>query len=157
MPKIVVPPLQTEPSAPHPVLGVALGEYEYSFLGEAGGLSQFGVHIEVLPPGSHSSLHHWHETEDEMIYMLSGEVVLVEETETLMKAGNVACWPAGHPVGHHLENRSTAKASYLTIGTRKTKDVIHYPDHNLISHKDGDARRHTHADGRPFDSGAKHD
>jgi uncharacterized cupin superfamily protein len=92
-----------------------------------------------------------------MIYMLSGEVVLVEETETLMKAGDVACWPAGHPVGHHLENRSTAKASYLTIGTRKTKDVIHYPDHNLISHKDGDARRHTHADGRPFDSGAKHD
>ena len=99
MPKIVVPPLQTEPSAPHPVLGVALGEYEYSVLGEAGGLSQFGVHIEVLPLGPHSSLHHWHETED----------------------------------------------------------VIHYPDHNLISHKDGDARRYTHANGRPFDPGAKHD
>ena len=145
MPKIALPPLQTEPAALHHILG------------EAKGLSQFGVHIEVLPLGPHSSLHHWHETEDEMIYMLAGEVVLVEGTETLLTAGDVACWFTGHPVGHHLENRSTVKASYLTIGKRKTKDVIHYPDHNLISHKDGDARRYTHADGRPFDPGAKHD
>ena len=89
--------------------------------------------------------------------LLAGEVILVEGTETLLTAGDIACWPASHPVGHHLESRSTAKASYLTIGTRKTKDVIHYPDHKLISHKDGDGRRYTHADGRPFDSGAKHD
>ena len=153
MPKTTIPPLQTEPSAMHPALGACLGEYEYSIIGEAGGLSQFGVHIEVLRPGSKSSLHHWHKTEDEMIYMLSGEVILVEEDETLLRTGDAACWPAGVHIGHHLENRSGANASYLTVGTRNKRDVIHYPNHDLITHKDGKNRRYTHSDGRPFRKG----
>ena len=66
MPKFSKPPFETEPAALHPVLGVAMGEYDYSILGDAGGMTQFGVHIEVLKPGSHSSLHHWHETEDDL-------------------------------------------------------------------------------------------
>ena len=83
-----------------------------------------------------------------MVYILSGEVILVEDTETPLRAGEAAAWPAGHPVGHCLENRSDADASYLVIGTRNRSDTFHYPDHDLITHKDGSARRYTHADGR---------
>lgn len=132
----------------HPVLGGGLGPYAYAVLGDAGGLSQFGVHLETLPAGSQSSFRHWHMAEDELVFVLSGQVVLVEETETLLAAGDVAAWPANHPVGHCLQNRSDAPATYLTIGTRKDADVIHYPDHDLITHKNGTARRYTHADGR---------
>ena len=153
MPKTAIPPLQTEASISHPVLGCHLGGYDYSIVGETGGLTQFGVYIEVLHPRSKLPLRHWHKTEDEMIYMLSGEVILVEEDETLLRTGDAACWPAGVPIGHHLENRSGAHASYLTVGTRNKRDVIHYPDHDLITHKDGKNRRHTHRDGRPFRKG----
>ena len=116
-------------------------------LGDAGGLTQFGAFIEELPPGSTSGRRHWHETEDEMILMLAGEVVLVEETETTLRAGDAACWPAGAPVGHRLDNRSDAPARYLVIGTRNQRDVIHYTDHDLITHKDGPARRYQRRDG----------
>jgi uncharacterized cupin superfamily protein len=133
----------------HPVLGGGLGPYAYAVLGDLGGLTQFGVHVEVLPPGSRSSFRHWHETEDEMIVMLEGEVVLIEDTETPLRVGDAAAWPKGAAVAHCLENRSTAEARYLTIGTRNKADVIHYPDHDLIAHKDGAARHFTHADGRP--------
>jgi uncharacterized cupin superfamily protein len=124
--------------------------YDYSIIGEAGGLTQFGVHIEVLRPGSKSSLRHWHETKDEMIYMLSGEVVLIEEAETRLCKGNAACWPAGAATTQCLENRSDADASYLTIGARNQLDTIHYPDHNLITHKNGAARRYSQSDGSPY-------
>lgn len=85
-----------------------------------------------------------------MILMLSGEVVLVEETETPLRAGDVACWPAGHPVGHRLDNRSDAAARYLVIGTRRQTDRIHYTDHDLITEKDGAARRYLHRDGTSY-------
>ena len=150
MPKTVIPELQIEVPKPHPVLECLLGAYDYSIIGETGGLTQFGVHIEVLRPGSKSSLRHWHETEDEMIYMLSGEVVLIEETETRLCKGDAACWPAGAATAHCLENRSDADASYLTIGTRNRLDTIHYPDHNLITHKDGAARRYSQSDGSAY-------
>jgi len=150
MPKTTMPSLQTEVAKPHPVLDCLLGEYDYSVIGEAGGLTQFGVHIEVLRPASKSSLRHWHETEDEMIYMLSGEVVLIEEYETFLHTGDVACWPAGAATAHCLENRSGDDASYLTIGTRNQADTVHYPDHNLITHKDGAARRHCQSEGSPY-------
>ena len=142
-------PLRVEKDSDHPVLGAGLGPFSYRILGDAGGLTQFGAHLETLPPGSRSSFRHWHETEDEMVYILSGEVVLIEAAETPMRPGDVACWPAGHPVGHCLENRSQTDATYLTIGTRAPTDVIHYPDHDLITHKDGPARRYTQADGTP--------
>ena len=133
------------------VLGFCLGEYDYNIIGDAGGLTQFGVQIEVLPPRAKSSLHHWHQTKDEMVYMLSGKVVLLEEDETIWCKGNAACWPAAVPVDHHLENRSGADASYLTVGTPNKQDAIYYPDHDLITHKDGEDRRYTHSDGRPFE------
>jgi uncharacterized cupin superfamily protein len=144
-----MPAWTLETSYSHPVLGGGLGPYSHAVLGDTGGLTQFGVHIEVLPPGSRSSFRHWHEAEDEMIMVLSGEVVLVEDTETTLREGDVAAWPAGHPVGHQLVNRSQSEAHYLTVGTRLTHDVIHYPDHDLVTHKDGAARAYFHTDGSP--------
>lgn len=155
MAKLAPPALTLEDAYAHPILGGGLGPYSHAVLGEAGGLAQFGVHIEVLPPGSRSSFRHWHEAEDEMIYMLAGEVVLIEDNETTLRVGDAACWPAGQPVGHCLENRSGHEARYLTIGTRAARDVIHYPDHDLITHKEGPARRYTHADGRPRTKGER--
>lgn len=130
----------------HPVLGGGLGPYLHCVLGDAGGLSQFGVHLERLPPGSGSSFRHWHETEDEMVLILSGTPTLIENHETQLQPGSVLCWPAGQPVGHRLENRDDAEALYLTIGTRQMQDFIHYPDHDLITRKSGALRQYLHAD-----------
>lgn len=153
MPKLPSPPMVLEAAYHHPIAGGGLGAYSHRVLGDLGGLTQFGCHIEELPPGSQSSHRHWHENEDELVYILSGEVVLVEDTETLLRAGDVAAWPAGHPVGHCLINRSTAPAQYLVVGTRAQTEVIHYSDHDLITHKDGSARRYMHRDGRPYPQG----
>lgn len=149
MPRVALPDWQDEPDPQHPVLGGGNGPYRYRLLSDPGGLTQFGAFIEELPPGSGSSFRHWHEAEDEMIVMLSGHVTLVEDSETPLGPGDVAAWPAGHPVGHRLENRSDAPARYLVIGTRGTRDRIHYPDHDLITEKDGTARRYLHRDGTP--------
>ncbi|NBO21029.1 MAG: cupin domain-containing protein [Rhodobacteraceae bacterium] len=137
----------------HPILGAGPGPYAFQLLSDLGGLTQFGAFIEELPPGSSSGRRHWHEAEDEMILMLQGHVVLVEDDETLMGPGDVAAWPAGHAVGHRLDNRSDAPARYLVIGTRLPADRIHYTDHDLITEKDGPARRYFHRDGRPYPTG----
>jgi uncharacterized cupin superfamily protein len=149
MPKVDIAPEVHEAAWEHPVLGGGLGPYSHRIIGNPGGLTQFGAHLETLPPGSRSSFRHWHESEDEMVYVLSGEVILIEDVETPLRAGEAAAWPAGRPVGHCLENRSAAPATYLVVGTRRTNDIIHYPDHDLITVKDGPARRYLHADGRP--------
>jgi uncharacterized cupin superfamily protein len=144
---------QTARDYRHPILGGGLGDYRYRLLGDPGGLSQFGAHVEELPPGARSSFRHWHEAEDEFVYLLSGHLVLIEDAETPLAPGDCAAWPAGHPVGHCLENRSALPARYLVIGTRRQADIIHYPDHDLITHKDGPLRRYTHADGSPRTTG----
>jgi len=136
----------------HPVLG-GLGPCRHAVLGDPGGLTQIGVHLETLPPGSRSSFRHWHAAEDEMVCLLSGQLVLVEDAETPLGPGDVACWPARHPVGHCLENRGTQDATYLTVGTRVAADTIHYPDHDLITHRDGRTRSHLHGDGTPRNTG----
>lgn len=143
MPKITLGPPTHEADPTHPVLGGGMGPYSYQLVGDTGGLTQFGAHVEVLPPGSRSSFRHWHEAEDEMVFILSGEVMLIEDDEVVLRAGEAACWPAGHPVGHTLENRSAADAMYLVVGTRRQTDRIHYPDHGLITDKDGPKRTYT--------------
>ena len=90
-------------------------------LAVAGRQSQFGVHLECLPPGSRSSFRHWHEAEDEMVYVLSGELVLVEDSQAALVAGDVGCGPAGVAAAHYLENRSGTAACYLIIGSRKAQ------------------------------------
>lgn len=150
MPKVTLPPVQHDADTPHPILGAGPGPYTYQLMSDPGGVTQFGAFVETLPPGSKSGHRHWHEGEDEMVYVLSGEVVLVEETETTLRAGDVACWPAGLAVGHRLDNRSDTPASYMVIGTRNATDIIHYSDHDLITHKNGQARRYLRRDGTEY-------
>jgi uncharacterized cupin superfamily protein len=134
----------------HPITGPGPGRYSSRLLSDPGGLTQFGAFVEELPPGSRSGHRHWHEAEDEMIVLLAGEAVLVEDSEATVRAGDTACWPAGTAVGHRLDNRSDAPVRYLVIGTRHERDIIHYTDHDLITHKDGPARRYVRRDGTEY-------
>ena len=147
MPKIAIPPF-TRRHVVNPVAGEDLGEYSNANLGDAAGLSQFGVHLEILHPGSKSSMRHWHEAEDEFVYVVSGELTLVEDDgATPLRAGEAAGWKAGVPNAHRLENRGTADASYLVVGTRAAHDRAHYRDHDLTVTFDGPRRTYTRADG----------
>lgn len=115
---------------------------------DTGGLTQFGAFVEILPPGSRSSLCHWHATEDEFIYMLTGEVTVHEGGQaTVLHPGQAVCFKAGEPVGHFLQNQGTGDASYLVVGTRNAVDIVHYPDHDRMYHRDGNAERFSTLDG----------
>lgn len=107
-------------------------------LGDAGGLTQFGVNLMTLSPGAWSSQRHWHSHEDEFIRIIEGEVVLVEDGgETLLRAGDCAAFPAGAPNGHHLQNRSEKDAVILEIGARNNEeDRTGYPDLDMLYEPD---------------------
>ena len=107
------------------------------WISEAGELTQFGAFIEVLQPGCRSSIKHWHSAEDEMVYVLAGEITAVEgAVETLMSAGDAATFRAGVPVGHYLENRSSLPTRCLVVGTRAPVDRITYPDNDRVCLRD---------------------
>ena len=119
-------------------------------LGDAAGLTDFGVNLLRLPPGVWSSQRHWHTAEDEFLYVLEGEVVLVTDAgEQILKAGDCAGFKAGIKEGHHLQNRSSRDAVVLEIGSRKVaEDEGEYPDIDLRFLK-GDAG-YAHMDGTPY-------
>lgn len=117
------------------------GPWSEKVLGDVVGLTQFGVRMERVPPGSRTSTRHWHETEDEFVYILSGQLVLIEDSESVLQAGEAAGWCAGQPTAHCLENRSSEDATLLVIGTRKTRGVVHYPDFNVKMIHDAGGRR----------------
>ncbi len=101
-------------------------------LGDAGGLTQFGANLIRLEPGAKSSLRHWHENEDEFVWVVSGELVLVQDAgETVMRPGDCAAFPAGSPDGHHFLNRTDAPASFLVVGSKARAEVAHYSDVDL--------------------------
>lgn len=118
-------------------------------LGKAGGLGDFGVNLMRLPPGGWSSQRHWHSHEDELVYVLEGELVLVEDDgETPLRAGDCAAFPKNSGNGHHLINRSAATATYLEVGSRSPVDVITCSDIDMMSPStDG---RFLHKDGTPY-------
>lgn len=125
-----------------------MGDRFAVLLGKAGGLTQFGVNLMTLRPGSKSSLRHWHEAEDEFLWMLTGELVLVEnDGETVIRPGAAVAWPAGEENGHHLINRSDAEATFLVVGTRAARDVCHYSDVDLLAHNEGEKGWFTRRDG----------
>ena len=116
-------------------------------LGDAAGLTQFGVNLQRLPPGGWSSQRHWHTAEDEFVWVLQGEVVLVTDgAEEVLRAGDCAGFKAGVEDGHHLQNRSTSEALILEIGSRRPEDVAEYPDIDLRWSPSGK----THKDGRAY-------
>ncbi|MBY0564552.1 MAG: cupin domain-containing protein [Hyphomonadaceae bacterium] len=104
-------------------------------LGDAAGLTQFGVNLLTLVPGVWSSQRHWHSHEDEFAYVLSGEVVLVmDEGEEIMRAGDCVGWKAGVRNGHMLQNRSTSDAVILIVGSRSDEDWGEYSDIDMKFH-----------------------
>jgi uncharacterized cupin superfamily protein len=118
-------------------------------LGNALGLKNFGVNLTELPPGTWSALRHWHTHEDEFVYIVKGEVILITDVgEQTLCAGMAAGFPAGVADGHHLVNRSSETAIYLEVGDRRdAEDDCFYPDVDLqILHQDG---VFTRKDGRP--------
>jgi uncharacterized cupin superfamily protein len=118
-------------------------------LGEAGGLTQFGVNLLQLPPGESSSQRHWHSQEDEFIYVLAGELVLVTDRgEEVLRAGDCAAFPRNTPDGHHLINRSGTMAVCLEVGSRIEDDFAFYPDIDLVFDPAVDG--YTHRDGTPY-------
>lgn len=101
-------------------------------LGDAAGLTQFGVNLLRLEPGAWSSQRHWHKVQDEFVWVLEGEVVLVTESgEEVLRAGEGAGFKAGDPDGHHLQNRSGVPAVVLEMGTRTEIEEVDYPDIDL--------------------------
>ncbi len=120
-------------------------------LGDAAGLTQFGVNLTRIAPGAASALRHWHEAEDEFIFMLEGELVLVEnEGETVLKPGDAAGFKAGSGNAHRLLNRTNKDAVYLEVGTRAPADRVHYPDDDLLLERDPQSRRYLHKSGEPY-------
>lgn len=119
-------------------------------IGDAAGLTQFGVNLTRLPSGCWSSQRHWHTEEDEFLYVLEGEVILISDSgEETLKAGDCAGFKAGMPNGHHLQNRGELPATVLEIGTRRPdQDEVFYPDIDLKAIK-GRAG-YAYADGTPY-------
>ena len=119
-------------------------------LGDAAGLTQFGVNLLRLPAGAWSAQRHWHHTEDEFVMVLEGEVVLVtDDGEEMLRVGDCAGFKAGEQNGHHIQNRSNNEAVLLEVGTRNPKgDGAEYPDIDLklVLHEDG----YRHKDGKLY-------
>jgi uncharacterized cupin superfamily protein len=116
-----------------------MGERSKRRLGEEFGLSQFGVNLTTVGPGAQSALRHWHTLEDELIYVIEGEVVLVsDDGEQVMRAGDVIGFKAGLQDAHHMINRSNAPARYIEVGSRIDADTAHYPDDDLKWADEGD-------------------
>ncbi|MBK4215914.1 cupin domain-containing protein [Paracoccus caeni] len=123
------------------------GFLSYRHLTEAGGLTQFGLALETLQPGKQSSQPHWEQHEDEFLYLLDGELTVVEDgVETLIHPGDACCWKAGDPVAHTLRNHSDRPVTYLIAGSRKPENITHYPGLDLMATPSG----FTHLDGSPY-------
>ena len=149
MPKINVAAVPKRKGSGYPApFDAPLVERIRQRLGNAGGLTDLGINLMHLPPGNWSSQRHWHSHEDEFVYVLEGELTLIEdEGETVLRAGDCAAFPKGTGNGHHMINRSDATAVYLEIGSRQPADITTCSDIDMMStnadgrfvHKDGTA------------------
>ncbi len=131
-----------------PPYDAPMAKRHYRRIAPAVGIEDFGVSHVVLEPGGISSQRHWHEGEDEIVVMLEGEAILIEEgSESAMRPGDIATFPKGAPNGHHLVNRSEAPCTFIAVG-RMAKSPCHYPDIDLLLDSAGGA--YLHKDGTPY-------
>jgi len=152
MPKIDIAnlPLDTRTGYPKPFDRLVVGR-ERTRLGNVAGLDQFGVNLTRLKPGAASAQRHWHEKEDEFVYVIDGEVVLIEDGgEWVLRTGDAAGFKANSRNGHHLVNRSNRDAVYLEVGSRSKHERVEYPDVDLMVIRDDQGARYTHKNGEPY-------
>lgn len=127
---------------------------EWLYYSDEGRLTQYGAYVETLRPGAGTGDKHWHEKEDELLYVLAGALTVIEnDAEVVLHPGDAACWPAGKPVAHTVVNRSAAPCTYLIVGTRMTHDVCHYPDSGRVQYTEGEHWRIEGPDGDVLKSG----
>lgn len=135
-----------------PEQAAKLGHFTAELLSDTGGLTQFGAFTETLAPGARSSERHWHENEDEFLYMLAGEATVIEDDGPhVLAPGDAATWPAGVANGHHVVNRSAQPCTYLIVGTRAASDRVHYSDIDRLYTRENGAVRRTRRDGSPLE------
>jgi len=153
MPKIDISKLETRigsPNYPTPFRHTCAGRHKTP-LGNAVGLSQFGVNLTKLEPGAATALRHWHEQEDEFVYILEGECVLIENGgEVSLKAGDCAGFKANVDNGHCIVNRTDREVLLLEVGTRAPSERAHYPDDDLKFERDDGVVRVLHKSGEPY-------
>ncbi|MDZ4310941.1 MAG: cupin domain-containing protein [Cypionkella sp.] len=144
-------PVKTGSIYPSPYAEMMAGRSSLR-LGEAGGLTQFGVNLVILQPGALSSLRHWHMAEDEFVMVTQGECVLVQDAgETLMVAGDCVAFPANVPDGHHFINRSSAVAQFLVVGSKAKREVATYSDVDLVLTVEAGQASFAYKDGSPWE------
>ena len=153
MPKIDLTKVPTSRRQGYPdAFRAVTAGYEGQRVGDAVGLTQFGVNRVVLPPQSRTALRHWHENEDEFVIIISGEVVLREDDgETVLQPGDCAGFKVGVANGHAFENHSDEAVVLFEIGTRAENENAHYPDVDLRYVKRDGVRHFVHKDGTPYD------
>ena len=111
--------------------------YKQIKVGDLGGLTQFGVNKTILPTNSATAMRHWHEEEDEFVFIISGSAILVDKDgEHEMNSGDCATFKAGDNKGHAIVNKSNKDVVLLEVGTRAQKDIVHYTDKDLINDVD---------------------
>ncbi len=120
-------------------------------LGDAFGLTDYGVNVVTLPPGAWSSQRHWHSAEDELVYVLEGEPTLITDAgRTKLRPGMCAGFRKGEADGHHLVNETGDRVVYLEVGTRREDDDVDYPDIDMRIHRRGRGGVFSRKDGRPY-------
>lgn len=143
-------PVKTGSIYPEPYASMMQGRSSLR-LGEAGGLTQFGVNMVMLEPGAMSALRHWHHNEDEFVWVVEGECTLIQDAgETLMRPGDCAAFKAGDQNGHHFLNRTDKVAKFLVVGTKAMQETAVYSDVDMMVHLNpGEMRKvlFTHKDG----------
>jgi uncharacterized cupin superfamily protein len=144
-------PVRTGSIYPSPYAEMMAGRSSLR-LGDAGGLTQFGVNLVTLEPGALSSLRHWHLNEDEFVMVTEGECTLVQDAgETVMCPGDCAAFPAGDPDGHHFINRTDRVARFLVVGSKAPREVATYSDVDLKVEMAAGKARFTYKDGSDWD------
>jgi uncharacterized cupin superfamily protein len=149
VPKIDIAALPFTPRAGYPPPHDALvAGRSRKRLGDEAGLTQFGVNLAKLAPGAASSLRHWHENQDEFVFLIEGELTLIEDGgESVLRPGDAAGFKAGVADGHNLVNRSDRDAVYLEISARTPRETAHFSDVDLVAVADEAGVHYTRKDG----------
>jgi uncharacterized cupin superfamily protein len=150
IPASEAPPRAKQTGYPADMAKMVAGRSKHP-LGDLFGLANFGVNLTRLAPGAYSALRHAHAKQDEFVYLLEGEAVLITDAgETVMKAGMCAGFKAGSGDAHHLHNRSQKDVVFLEVGDRSAGDSVSYPDNDVVAAYQDGKWKYTRKDGTPY-------